>query len=114
MQRNETETSISEDQMALPKKQKPSRPARRTCPRCEGTYPLTENWWHRNKYRKDGYARECKLCSNARQSETRLKPLWLQEENRPNRYNFGKFEVSCIQEQVHRADYISSMTKAVV
>ena len=36
----------------------------RYCPKCEKVYPLTAEYWHRNKNMKDGFAGHCKKCSN--------------------------------------------------
>ncbi|MHA1409237.1 MAG: hypothetical protein ACTSQY_02755 [Candidatus Odinarchaeia archaeon] len=35
------------------------------CPSCENIYPLTSQYWHKNKSRGDGFASECKKCKLA-------------------------------------------------
>ena len=37
------------------------------CPRCRQYYPLTKEFWYKNKYHndRDGHGSECKKCANA-------------------------------------------------
>lgn len=45
---------------------KPGKIKEKTCsrPECGKTYPLTEEYWHRNKDTRDGFDNRCKNCKN--------------------------------------------------
>lgn len=36
----------------------------KACNKCGQEKPLTSEYWHKNKYRKDGFQGECKVCRN--------------------------------------------------
>ncbi len=47
------------------------------CHSCKETYPLTPEFWHRNRKKPGGFADECKKCRNKAQEKIRTRGIIL-------------------------------------
>lgn len=52
----------------------------KTCPKCSNQYPLTPEFWHKNKSTKDGYQGYCKECSKEAYRASREKNIEMYRE----------------------------------
>ena len=71
-----------------------------TCRTCKETYPLIEEFWHRNSNNESGFAIHCKTCARAYNHERYLKGVESLDASEIE--TFGGFEAESLAQRWKR------------